>query len=127
MKNEYHKLLDSVLDSIIEKEIESKNPDSKTTTIFQHEHHGLAIEKLLKDGFVKHINNTIYQATIEGRLFYENGGYAHQHYLAKRQLKAKWFSDYFDILIKPLTVVSLIVGVIWVSIQIIYKLCIHCH
>ena len=80
----------------------------------------LMLDFLCKEGYVKRIDNpqSFYIGLYNGRLFLDNGGYHYQHYLYKRGQKAKWVSDYFDLAIKPLTVASLFVGVLWVIIQI---------
>ena len=81
------------------------------------------------DGYVKNKSETgaAYIILYKGVLFLKEGGYKRQKYLADRQKIASWFSDYFDIIIKPLTVISLVAGIAWVTIQILSKLGVCCH
>lgn len=89
----------------------------------------LMFDMMSKDGYLKRPkdNEAYYIIIYKGVIFLKEGGYKRQKYLADRQKLASWFSDYFDIIIKPLTVISLSVGIIWATIQIIDKLSMCCH
>ena len=89
----------------------------------------LMLDMMQTDGYISCQSeiNASYIILYKGVLFLKEGGYKRQKYLADRQKVASWFSDYFDIIIKPLTVISLIVGVTWVTIQILSKLGVCCH
>ena len=89
----------------------------------------LMLNMMQTDGYVKNKseNTASYIILYKGVLFLKEGGYNRQKYLADRQNISLWFSDYFDIIIKPMTVISLIVGVTWVTIQILGKLGVCCH
>ncbi len=89
----------------------------------------LMFDMMNTEGYVrcKSETNASYIILYKGVLFLKEGGYKRQKYLSDRQKIASWFSDYIDIIIKPLTVVSLIVGVTWVTIQILSKLGVCCQ
>ena len=89
----------------------------------------LMFDMMSSDGYVrnKSENMASYIILYKGVLFVNEGGYKRQKYLCERQKKAAWVSDYFDIIIKPLTVLSIIIGSLWVTIQILSKLGMCCH
>jgi hypothetical protein len=86
---------------------------------------GLIVDKLHDDNCVIRMDEAAsrYQPKFNGKLFIDNGGYVLQHKLYRRKKLSQWFSDYFDMLIKPLTVISIISAVSWIVVQVLDKLC----
>ena len=91
---------------------------------------GLKIEKaesylmlrlLMEDDNVYAINNkALYQITYRGIMFLDNGGYVIKHRIYKRKMLAQKISDYVDIVVKPIGILTGILVIVWTSIQI-YK------
>ena len=69
---------------------------------------GLIVDKLRDDGYVRRMDspNSLYIPKYSGKIFLDNGGYEHQHFLYKREQRAKLISDYTNMVIKPVSVIT---------------------
>jgi hypothetical protein len=71
----HHKYLDDLLDYIITKE--NDNVNIRTSFMPPDDLGGLRYEKLIRDKYIAQYGQD-YRATIEGRLFFERGGYVQE-------------------------------------------------
>lgn len=72
MDNIHHKYLDDLLDYIITKDNDNEN--IRTSFMPPDDLGGLRYEKLIRDKYIMQYGQD-YRATIEGRIFFEKGGY----------------------------------------------------
>lgn len=73
------------------------------------------------DGYVKKIGegDVTYIILYKGVIFIDNGGYTLQHKHYMRQKNAQKISDYVDIIVKPIGILTGVLLVIWTTIQIL--------
>lgn len=80
----------------------------------------LMLDMMYKDGYVsKQGDNPFYEILYKGLIFLDNGGYTRDNHIAKRQLLAKKISDYVDIVVKPVGIITALAITTWTIIQII--------
>ncbi len=79
----------------------------------------LMLDMMFKDGYVSKQNDKVfYEILYKGIIFLDNGGYTRENYVAKRQMLAKRVSDYVDIVVKPVGIVTALAITTWTIIQI---------
>jgi hypothetical protein len=75
---------------------------------------------LLEDGYVYEHNETAYYGIkYKGIVFLDNGGYELQHKIYKRKQYAEKISDYVNILLKPLGILTMILTIVVTTIKIL--------
>ena len=80
----------------------------------------LMFDMMATDGYLKREKeNAAYIILYKGVLFYENGGYEIQHRHYKRQKLAQFISDYVDIVVKPIGIITALLVTCWTIIQIL--------
>ena len=90
---------------------------------------GLNIEKseaysmlymLRSDGYVFSKDGEVFYSILyKGIIFLENGGYSIQHKIFKRKMLAQKISDYVDMLVKPIGILTAISVIIFTTKKII--------
>jgi len=81
----------------------------------------LMLDMMFKDGYVTRNkpDETYYVVLYKGIIFLDNGGYSLEHVHFKRQQLAKKISDYVDIVVKPIGILTAISVSTWTIIQIL--------
>ncbi len=81
----------------------------------------LMLDMMQTDGYVKNTSekDASYILLYKGVIFVENGGYVLQLKHYKRQKLAQKISDYVDIFVKPLGILTAILVICWTTIQIL--------
>ena len=81
----------------------------------------LMLDFLATEGYVARTNENqaFYSGKYKGTLFLDNGGYVTQHRHYRRQIFAQTISDYVDIVVKPLGILTAIMIITWTTIQIL--------
>jgi len=80
----------------------------------------MMLRMLLNDGYVYDFKEqTRYGILYKGIIFLDNGGYTLEHKINKRKMSAEKVSDYVNFIVKPLGIITTIIGVLWASIKIL--------
>lgn len=123
-----HQKLDSILKYMSENIGEiPKRPDSivKDANLnFEKSESYLMVNMLLDDGYLcehysKEIPTGTYGIKYKGIVFLDNGGYTFQHKVFKRKILAEKISDYVDIVVKPIGIITAFLVSIWYIIKLL--------
>jgi hypothetical protein len=81
----------------------------------------LMLDMMHKDGYVIRNEGELvsYVAQYKGIIFLDNGGYSLEHRHYKRQKLAKKVSDYVDIIVKPIGIITAVSVSTWTIIQVL--------
>lgn len=93
---------------------------SKANLGFEKSEAYMMLKMLLDDGYVYKLKeDTRYGILYKGIIFLDNGGYTLKHKIYKRKMCAEKISDYVNFVVKPLGIITAIIGALWVSIKIL--------
>ena len=84
----------------------------------------LLVNMLLDDGYLyEHYSKGeptgTYGIKYKGIIFLENGGYTFQHHIYKRKELSKKVSDYVDIVVKPIGIITALLVSTWYIIKLL--------
>lgn len=100
-----------------------KRPDrivEKAKLNFEKSESYMMFRMLLDDGYVyEHTTEGYYGIKYKGIIFLDNGGYTFQHKIYKRKKLAKKISDYVDIVVKPIGIITAILVSTWYIIKLL--------
>ncbi|MEO9952131.1 hypothetical protein [Nonlabens sp.] len=113
-----HQKLDSILKYMSENIGDIPNrPDrivEKANLNFEKSESYMMFKMLLDDGYVyEHTTEAFYGIKYKGIIYLENGGYTFQHEIYKRKNIAEKISDYVDIVVKPIGIITAILVSFW--------------
>ena len=75
---------------------------------------------LLDDGYVyEHTTDGYYGIKYKGIVFLDNGGYTFQNKIYKRKKISEKISDYVDIVVKPIGIITAILISIWYIVKLL--------
>ena len=119
-----HQKLDSILKYMSENIGEiPKRPDrivEKANLNFGKSESYMMFRMLLDDGFVcEHTTEGYYGIKYKGIVFLDNGGYTFQHKVYKRKKLAEKISDYVDIVVKPIGIITAVLVSTWYIIKLL--------
>ena len=119
-----HQKLDSILKYMSENIGEiPKRPDrivEKANLNFGKSESYMMFRMLLDDSFVyEHTTEGYYGIKYKGIVFLDNGGYTFQHKVYKRKKLAEKISDYVDIVVKPIGIITAVLVSTWYIIKLL--------
>ena len=119
-----HQKLDSILKYMSENIGEiPKRPDrivEKANLKFEKSESYMMLRMLLDDGYVyEHTTKGYYGIKYKGVVFLDNGGYTFQHKIYKRKKLSEKISDYVDIVVKPIGIITAVLVSTWYIIKLL--------
>lgn len=119
-----HQKLDSILKYMSENIGEiPKRPDrivENAKLNFEKSESYMMFRMLLDDGYVyEHTTEGYYGIKYKGIVFLDNGGYTFQHKIYKRKKLAEKISDYVDIVVKPIGIITAVLVSTWYIIKLL--------
>ncbi|MBF4984517.1 hypothetical protein FNJ87_11075 [Nonlabens mediterrranea] len=119
-----HQKLDSILKYMSQNIGDIPNrPDrivEKANLNFEISESYMMFRMLLDDGYVyEHTTEGYYGIKYKGIIYLENGGYTFQHKIYKRKNIAEKISDYVDIVVKPIGIITAILVSIWYILKLL--------
>jgi hypothetical protein len=125
---ERHKKLDLILKHLSENIGDiPKRPDTileDSGLVLEKSEAYLIINMLFDDGYLrqaktKELYNGTYCIKYNGLVFLDNGGYELKHKIYKRKHLSSTVSDYVDIVVKPIGIVTAVLVSIWYIIKLL--------
>lgn len=119
-----HQKLDSIL-KYMSKNIGEmpKRPDrivENANLNFEKSESYMIFKMLLDDGYVyEHTTEGYYGIKYKGVVFLDNGGYTFQHKIYKRKEISEKISDYVDIVVKPIGIITAILISTWHIVKLL--------
>jgi predicted transcriptional regulator len=119
-----HQKLDSILKYMSENMGEiPKRPDrivEKAKLNFEKSESYMMFKMLLDDGYIyEHTTEGYYGIKYKGIIFLDNGGYTFEHKVYNRKKLAEKISDYLDIIVKPIGIITAVLVSTWYIIKLL--------
>lgn len=119
-----HQKLDSILKYMSENIGDiPKRPDQiveNANLNFEKPESYMMFRMLLDDGYVyEHTTDGYYGIKYKGIVFLDNGGYTFQNKIYKRKKISEKISDYVDIVVKPIGIITAILISIWYIVKLL--------